>query len=157
LDDEFTFNRISEQKAMSEKMVPRGKTVLCVEKNCDFNDSIWNASAEQHFAKAMEELEEANLVSREEVEGYDVAKVRYAYPVFEVDFQNRLDSVMRYLAGVERLITVGRSGLYLNNDMHDSMEMGLMAGRYVLRCLNQEQTSRPWYEEVSAYKYAKGW
>jgi protoporphyrinogen oxidase len=142
---------------MSEKMLPPGRTVLCMEKNCDYNDNIWNAPAEEHLAKALEELEQVGLVSRDEVEGHYIAKIRYAYPLFDLDFENNLNAVMQYLAGVGKVISVGRPGLYLNNDMHDSMEMGIMAARYVLDGLGQDKTSRNWYEQISAYKKAKGW
>jgi protoporphyrinogen oxidase len=158
LDDEFTFNRVSDQKTLSEKMLAPGRTVLCMEKTCDFNDNIWNAPAEEHLAKALEELEQASLVSRDEVEGYHVAKIRYAYPLFNLDFENNLNAVIHYLAGVGKIISVGRPGLYLNNDMHDSMEMGIMAARYVLDGLAQDKTSRhSWYEQISTYKETKGW
>ncbi len=157
LDNEFTFNRVSDQKAMSEKMLPLGRTALCMEKNCDFNDNVWNTAPEEHFAKAMEELEQAKLISRDEVDGYNIAKIRNAYPVFDLEFQNNLSTVMQYFAGVENLLTVGRPGLYLNNDMHDSMEMGLMAARYVLDCIGRDKTSGRWYEQISTYKDAKEW
>jgi protoporphyrinogen oxidase len=159
LDDEFTFNRVSDQKAMSEKMLTPGRTVLCMEKNCNFNDYVWNASAKEHFAKAVEELEQAKLISRDEIEGYSIARVRYAYPVFDIGFQDNLGIVMQYLAGVDYLLTVGRPGLYLNSDMHDSMEMGLMAARYVIERLGQGQRlqSGHWYERISGYKTTKGW
>jgi protoporphyrinogen oxidase len=144
---------------MSEKMLTPGRTVLCMEKNCNFNDCVWNASAKEHFAKAVEELEQAKLISRDEIEGYSIARVRHAYPVFDIGFQDNLGIVMQYLAGVENLLTVGRPGLYLNSDMHDSMEMGLMAARYVMDCLGQGQRvqSGHWYERISGYKTTKGW
>jgi protoporphyrinogen oxidase len=159
LDDEFTFNRISDQKAMSEKMLTPGRTVLCLEKNCDFDDDVWNASADEHLGKAIEELEQAKLVSRDEVEDCCIAKIRYAYPVFEIGFQDNLSIVMQYLSNVENLLTAGRPGLYVNNDMHDSMEIGLMAARYVIESLGKEQrlASRGWYQLISSYKKAKGW
>jgi len=157
LDNEFTFNRVSDQKTMSEKMLPPGRTILCMEKNCDFNDDVWNTTPEEHLTKALEELEQAKLISRDEVDGYNIAKIRNAYPVFDLGFQNNLSAVMQYFEGVENLLTVGRPGLYLNNDMHDSMEMGLMAARHVLECIGRDKTSRRWYEQISAYKDAKEW
>jgi hypothetical protein len=63
---------------------------------------------------------------------------------------------MQYLAGVENLLTAGRPGLYLNNDIHDSMELGFVAARHVLSCLKY-QMSQPWYEQISTFKQTKGW
>jgi len=157
LDDEFTFNRLSDQKAMSEKMLVPDKTVLCFEKNCEHNDNIWNATPEEHLNKAIEELEQAKLLSRNEIESYDIFKIRYAYPQFDLEFQNNLNTIMQHLTGIERLLTVGRPGLFLNNDMHDSMEMGIMAAKYVMDHLGSDRTSQNWYSQISDYKRAKGW
>jgi protoporphyrinogen oxidase len=157
LDDDFTFNRISDQKTLSDKMTPPGKTVLCVEKNCDAGDELWNAPVEQHFEKAIQELEGAKMLSREDVESYQLSKIKFAYPIFDLTFRSNLDIVMEYISSLNGIITVGRPGLYLNNDMHDSMEMGFMAAAYALNHHDDQDDVRDWYTQISEYKQRKGW
>jgi hypothetical protein len=55
---------------------------------------------------------------------------------------------------VDVALSVGRPGLYLNNDMHDSMKMGIMAARHILEGFRHDQkiTIRRWYEQISIYK-----
>ena len=45
----YRFNRIFEQKAFNEDMIPKGKTVMCIEITCDEGDPIWEAVDENIF------------------------------------------------------------------------------------------------------------
>ena len=57
LDDHFRVNRMSEQKNVSAQMVPKDRTILCIELSLWRNEPLWEASdatkktIEQHVAK----------------------------------------------------------------------------------------------------------
>ena len=51
------------------------------------------------------------------------------------------------LSGIQNLYSIGRQGLFLQNDMHDSMEMGRMAAEYGAK----NAPSGHWYDFMMDY------
>lgn len=147
LDKPFSFNRICEQKNMSEDMIPKGKTVICMEKNCSFRDPIWRASDDELFKIAIRELELTGLGQAKEVIEYFVVRLQDAYPIYDLNYRQNLKFVMRYVSTIDNLITVGRQGLFLNNDMHDCIEMGFLAARHALK----NDGSKSWHDKIQQY------
>src|SRR4029078_5139083 len=58
--------------------------------------------------------------------------VRRAPSVYEIyikHFDNHAEVVLGYVQELENAVTIGRRGLFLQGDMHQSVEMGLEMGK----------------------------
>ena len=149
LDKDFRINRISEQKNVSPHMVPKGRTVLCIEVSCWKDEPIWLASDEELFEIAFRDLQKAGFgVDRSEVAAYHVFGIDTAYPVYELNFEEHLVAVLKGVHGLENLLTIGRHGLFLNNSMDDNV---LLGAKVADRIASNGFDSRAWLEEMLAF------
>ncbi len=130
--DDIFFNRFSEFKNLTPKLMPRGKTVLCLETTCFEGDEIWNASEKKVFERCIEGLEKLRLVKRADVETYFLTKLPYAYPIADLEYEKNFPDIMKYLSAYSNLLTVGRQGSFAYLNMDQSMEEGFKAARTVM-------------------------
>lgn len=150
LDPYFHCNRFTEQKNMGSRMIPDGQTVLCFEYSCDFDDDRWNASDDLLATRALEDIDRIELIDRRDVGEVHVARLQDAYPMYRVGFERNLEEMIRALGGTRNLYSVGRQGLFLNTDIHDSMEMAALAAAAVVK----GDSPADWY--TSAWPYVTG-
>jgi protoporphyrinogen oxidase len=148
VDKRFTFNRLTEQKNMSSDLGPPDKTILTFEKSCNYCDDIWNKSDEELYRDTLEEITHIKLIDRSRIIKYKVERIQYAYPVYDLEFDKNIRIIFDYLSNVRNLYSIGRQGLFLQNDMHDSMEIGRLA----VECLaHKKMLGRDWYEYMLRY------
>lgn len=148
VDEKFKFNRFTEQKNLSPFTCPQDKTLLCFEISCNLGDSLWRASDEELYQMVLNDIGSIDLIDSTLIEDYNVIRVKDAYPIYDLDFDKNLRVVLDKLSDFEGLYSTGRQGLFLQNDIHDSMEMG----RLVVDCLNDKgMKSREWYEYMLSY------
>ena len=126
------FNRVSEPKNFSNNNVPPGKNILCAEITCDVGDDVWNIPEEQLKDRVVGDLEKLGFISKKDVEGFFVHREEHAYPVYDIDYEENLDVVKRYLGELDNLVSIGRNGLFRYDNMDHSIEMGLLAGRAII-------------------------
>jgi len=132
LDQQFRVNRMSEQKNVSSEMVPNDRTILCIELSCWRDEPIWQASAEEVFRIAMNDLLKMGYgVTEDEVEDYYVTDIATAYPVYELNFEDHLIPVLEGVHAVPNLLTLGRHGLFLNNSMDDNVLLGMKVADHI--------------------------
>jgi protoporphyrinogen oxidase len=81
---------------------------------------------------AASELARLGLTDSAQVAGGVVYRQPKAYPVYDHGYRERLDIILRYLATVENLQTVGRGGVHRYNNMDHSMLSGMAAARKLL-------------------------
>lgn len=127
LDKDFRFNRLSELKNLETGMIPPDKTVLCMEACASDKDGMWTAKDDELYGLAVTDLKRFGCKDTQKIRGYCVKKLKDAYPVFDIGYDERLKNVLSYLNKIDNLYYAGRQGLFVNNDVHDSMEMGLLA------------------------------
>jgi protoporphyrinogen oxidase len=130
VDQSFKFSRLTEQKNMSPATAPPGRSLVACERGCYYNDVLWKTADEELFRGAKEELARVPGVDVSKISGYHVVRLKDAYPVYDLDFDKNLHVVLDALGGIPNLYSIGRQGLFLQNDMHDSMEMGRMGAEY---------------------------
>jgi len=63
-------------------------------------------------------------------------KKNSVYPVYDLKFQEYLTTVEEYLSGFHRLIPLGRQGLFVHDNTHHTIEMGIAAGKCLDESLN---------------------
>jgi protoporphyrinogen oxidase len=128
----YKFGRTWQQHRFSDEMTPTGKCVLGVEITCWEEDEIWEADLDGAVAMILPQLEEVNLVQQSEVLDYFWVRIGYAYPVWDVNYRDNLETVQNYLMTVDNLVSNGRPGYFSYNNLHHSLEMGFLAANHIL-------------------------
>ncbi len=124
-EDHLTIHRISEFRNFSEHSAPPGKTLLCTEITCDFEDEVWNLPDEELRRIAVDDLVKIGLIRAEEVDTSWSHRTRYAYPIYDLDYKGRLQGARDFVERFTNLYTAGRQGLFKYNNMDHSIEMGI--------------------------------
>jgi len=151
LDPSFRFNRFCEQKNLLIDKKPYLKTLITFELCCNFGDPIWRSADETLKEMALEDARFIDIIDTSRAGPWIVKRVKDAYPIYDLGFESRLERLLLPLSRIPNLYSTGRQGLFLNTDMHDSMEMGLMTAEASL----SRQESRLWYEKIISYLHFK--
>lgn len=132
-EKELTVHRISEFKNFSDDAAPGDRTVVCCEMTCRRGDEIWNLDLEGAAKIAARDLETVGLIERGSAKGIDIARVRYAYPIYDLTYKENLETLKRAAKEIGNLHTTGRQGLYRYNNMDHSIAMGRRIAKTVLK------------------------
>jgi protoporphyrinogen oxidase len=126
--------RIQNYRSWSPWMVP-DETKACVglEYFCFEGDELWTMSDDDLVKLAAEELEKLGLAPRDKVERGYVVRVPKAYPMYDKDYGERVDTIRGWLEGMENLQQVGRNGLHRYNNSDHSMLTAMRAVENLLR------------------------
>lgn len=128
----YVFNRISEQKAFSPEMIPPDRTVLTVDITADLGGDLWRMTDSDLFERVMDGLEETGLLRRAETGGYFSVRIPRVYPIYDLQFRSRMDTIWGYLDGIPSLISAGRHGYFQHNNSDNALDMGIQAARHLL-------------------------
>ena len=123
--------RISDFTNFSDDMSEEGKYPLTLEYFCFEEDEIWNKNNSDIIDFALKELksifdEEFNVVHSE------VSRNAKAYPVIKTGYQEHIDVIKNWLAGLHNITAIGRSGMFKYNNQDHAMATGLYAARTLL-------------------------
>ena len=139
LDDEFSFNRISEQKNIAPEMIPPERTMVGFEMCTDSNSDLWKGDDSDIVEAAKREAMKWGLGAPDEILGGTVVRIKDVYPMYDRDFDRRLSLALDALHEFENVYAIGRQGLFLNSDMHTSIRMGLEVGKHLERGGTREE------------------
>ncbi len=143
VDSRFRTSRLSEQKNLNARSCPPGQTIVSFDLPCEKGDYMWNAQDAFLINIAMDDLKALGVQPRTIIDGF-VVRVENVYPVYLRGFEKQVNGIVEQLSRYGNLYSTGRQGLYLNNDMHDSMEMGFLAAD----ALVSNQHPREWYDTI---------
>jgi protoporphyrinogen oxidase len=146
LDSQFRVNRMSEQKNVSSDMVPKDRTILCIELSLWKDEPLWQASDEEIYRLALRDLMKMGYgVKESEVESYFVTDIPTAYPVYEMNFEDHLIPVLEGVHEMRNVMTLGRHGLFLNNSMDDNVGLGFQIADHIEQ---KGADGRAWVSEM---------
>ena len=132
LDQQFRVNRMSEQKNVSPDMVPKDRTILCIELSLWKDEPLWQAPDEEIYKIALRDLMKMGYgVTESEVDAYYVTDIPTAYPVYELNFEDHLIPVLEGVHEMRNVMTLGRHGLFLNNSMDDNVGLGFQIADHI--------------------------
>ncbi|MBN1318298.1 MAG: NAD(P)/FAD-dependent oxidoreductase [Anaerolineales bacterium] len=125
--------RIQNFKNWSAAMVndPQ-KTSLGMEYFCNQGDEIWQMSDDELVKLAAIELEYLGLAGGATVVDSVVIRQLKTYPVYNPEYNERLEVIREYIMTLENLQTIGRNGMHRYNNMDHSMLTGMLAVRNLL-------------------------
>jgi protoporphyrinogen oxidase len=155
-DEDILFGRMHEPKNWSPAMVPdQSTTSLVLECFCTKDDHIWNMSDEEIGQRCVEDLEKKlKFIDASEVIDICCVRTLQAYPVYDLEYADKIKAINEYLSGFEGLHIVGRGGTHRYNNADHSIEMGLLLGRKILGydVDYMEVNTEPEYHEIKSSK-----
>ena len=108
-------------------------TSLVLECFCSRGDDIWSMDDDDIAKRCVTDLvEKLKFVEHSEVVGWNVVRTIQAYPVYDLEYQAKIQKVMDFLQTMKGVFVVGRGGSFRYNNADHSIEMGLMLGRRLL-------------------------
>jgi len=125
--------RIQNFKNWSAAMVPDSqKTSVGMEYFCTEGDEIWKMPDDELIDIASRELSELGLSEIDRVIDSFIVRQPGAYPVYDPNYRDYLEVIKSYLASIDSLQTIGRSGMHRYNNMDQSMWVGMLAAQNFL-------------------------
>lgn len=123
----YPFSRLFEQKAMDETMGPSGRTALCCDMTYEEGDATATATDAELVKRCFDTLVEAGLTTPDKLETGFVRRFRSFYPMYTVDYRQRLYGIYDKLKSASNLVLTGRLGMFNYNNSDHCLDMG----RYV--------------------------
>lgn len=126
------FSRSTNPAQFDEGCVPGGKGALCVEATCRPDSDTWR-HPEKLNDKVIEGLVKTKSISSKSViKEIHVERVPNTYPVYDIDYVEKLSVVKEKLKKFENLFLAGRTGLFWYNNMDHSIENAFCVVKKVL-------------------------
>jgi protoporphyrinogen oxidase len=121
--------RIQNFKSWSPWMVPEGSGDASVgmEYFCFEGDELWTMDDDDLVAMASQEVEKLKLAKAADVKFGFVARVHKAYPIYDVEYAERVATIREWLQTITNLTQVGRNGLHRYNNSDHSMLTSMRA------------------------------
>lgn len=127
-DPAYSVGRIQNYGNWSPDMVKPGKSCVGMEYFCFEGDDLWNAPDEEIRDKAVRELNMMGLLKdRSLVCDFKVLRVEKAYPIYDENYRESVETIKEYLDGIPRITSMGRNGLHRYNNMDHSMMTAILA------------------------------
>jgi len=120
-ESRFPFTRVYEPRNRHPDMSPKGKTSLVAEIPCHKEDSHWAMEDDRLVRTVLSHLMKIGWIKESEVASAKVVRMQYAYPVLELGFEDKIDSIFKYLSRFENLRLSGRNGRFLYSHVHDML------------------------------------
>ena len=119
--------RVQNFGAWSESMVVPNTTCLGVEYFCFADEEIWNLPDAEAVELAMNELARIGLIEADSVVDGVKVRVPKAYPMYDSEYRDAVETVRSYLLEFDNLQTFGRNGLHRYNNQDHSMWTAILA------------------------------
>ncbi|MCA8887286.1 MAG: FAD-dependent oxidoreductase [Parvularculaceae bacterium] len=130
---EVHVGRIQNFRSWSPEMVPDpNKASIGMEYFCHEGDGLWATSDDELIRQASRELEFLGLAKKETVVDGKVIRQPKAYPVYDGEYREALDTIQNWILGLENFQTVGRNGMHRYNNQDHSMLTAMLAARNIL-------------------------
>lgn len=126
-DSGIGITRLSEPKNYAAADEPKGSTTLCAELPCSPADEWWKMSDEQLGARVRTDLERAGIPVPVEPTAVFTRRLRRAYPIYARGYEEPFRALDRWAAGLPRLLTYGRQGLFAHDNTHHALYMAYSA------------------------------
>jgi protoporphyrinogen oxidase len=126
-DPETRAGRVQNFGAWSQAMVRPGTSCLGVEYFCFEGDELWDMPDVEMVNLAKRELARIGLIDPEKV--FDGVKVLVpkAYPMYDANYEDAVQTIRGYLHSFTNLQTCGRNGLHHYNNQDHSMWTAILA------------------------------
>lgn len=120
-------SRMSEPKNYNSATGPKGKTILCAELPCDPGEKWWSMSDEELGRHYCDWLGQLGLPVTVPVIRCETRRLAHAYPVYDLTYQDKFETIDRWLSSLEGFLSFGRQGLFAHDNTHHAFAMAYAA------------------------------
>jgi protoporphyrinogen oxidase len=119
--------RIQNFNNWSADMVPvEGVTCIGMEYFCFEGDGLWESDDARLIELASKELAALGLAPGATVIDGAVVRMPKAYPIYDGEYRQQVDTISSYLAHIDNLHSVGRNGMHKYNNQDHSMYTAML-------------------------------
>ena len=130
---EVKMGRMQNYKNWSPYMVPDpSRTSLGLEYFLWEKDEEWTWSNDRLIELGVRECVQIGLINPREVEDGTVVRMAKAYPVYDHQYQDHVQTIRQFLETLTNLQTIGRNGLHRYNNQDHSMVTGVYAAQNIM-------------------------
>ncbi len=147
-EKKYIFNRLSEQKGFSERMIPEDKTVLCVEMTFDQNDPRAKMSDKELYEIAIKQLEECGIMEEKDTLSYFTKQLKDGYPIYHCNYLHDVEKFLTYIEQYENAFSIGRQGMFNYVGTIDCIDMGATTAAFIA----SGKEKREWKEERKKFE-----
>jgi protoporphyrinogen oxidase len=148
---EVRMGRMQNYKNWSPYMVPDpSRTSLGLEYFLWDKDEEWTWSNDRLIDFGTRECAQIGLINPEDVEDGTVVRMEKAYPVYDHQYQDNVQTVRQFLETFSNFQTIGRNGLHRYNNQDHSMVTGVYAAGNIMGETNDVwavNTEKEYHEE----------
>ncbi len=131
-DPEILGTRLQEPRRRSPFMAPEGKTSVMIEIPCNKGDDVWNMEGGKLRDRVLSDLETLGVNRNLSNGEYFTAYTEHAYPLMDVQYQDKREKAITHLCQFDNLIMSGRQGSFRYIFTDTAMEMGQLAARSII-------------------------
>jgi protoporphyrinogen oxidase len=132
-DSNIRISRLSEPKNYNDVREPQNVTVLCAELPCARNDFEWNQSNEELGQLVCSALDAVGIPVRAQIRQVVTRRLSQAYPIYRQGYEVYFDCINQWMSQIENLLTFGRQGLFVHDNIHHALYMAYAA----VQCLKE--------------------
>ena len=126
-DTQVKTMRIQNFGSWSPYLVKDGRNVLGLEYTVEEGDQDWNAPDDALIERGKKELGSLGLVNPSDVEGGYVVRMPKAYPYYDVDYKDNVQTIRDWLgSSAANVYLVGRNGMHRYNNQDHSMYTAML-------------------------------
>jgi protoporphyrinogen oxidase len=145
--------RIANYRNFSKAMTDgEGVSPLTVEYFTFPEEETWRRSDEELVGLATAELRGMRLLDANAISSAFVVRSEKAYPVIEIGFQQKIDTIKSWLDKMENFLPIGRCGMFKYNNQDHAIATGLLAARTFLGLGKFD----PWLVNIDAEYHESG-
>jgi protoporphyrinogen oxidase len=122
------FSRVSERLNYEAAEIGKAGTGICLEIPCWKTDPVWSMDHGEIAAAAVRQLAGAGL-PRADAEAVFTTRISEAYPSYPPGWRRHFDTLDRWLQEIPGLVSLGRQGLFVHDNVHHAMGMGVAGAR----------------------------
>jgi len=126
-ETDIPLTRLSEPKNYSAARAPEGRTVLCGEIPCAFDDATWRSSDDTLKDVMLGAMAKAGLPAPTDVKQVASRRLTHAYPVYRIGYEKHLQVIEDWLMGIPAVLSFGRQGLFAHDNVHHTLAMAYAA------------------------------
>jgi len=128
---DIPFNRVSIPSRFNPGLSPPGKVGVCVEVTCHADDPRMECPEKAEPAIRRVLANTSIIGGQAEIEGVAIERIPEAYPIYSIDYQQKLDTLMQKYSQISNLHLLGRSGRFWYNNMDNSIEDAIIIAKVI--------------------------
>jgi len=130
-DNELIFNRIYYPGSIYRNKSPFGKEGICLELN--YRDELDSMTDENIIIRSVKDVERKGLFNRYDLRNSQVVRLGECLPVYDLDYENKMEEIFSGVRSYSNLYSVGRLGGYFFCMTPASVAQGMKVARHILQ------------------------